>query len=93
MVVMSAEIQVYLPESRSLKDKRQVLNSLKGRIRSRFEVAVAEVDHHDLWQRGSLGLAAVSTAVSHAEKVLNEVVRFIEQDMRVQVLDFYIEQC
>lgn len=93
MVVMSAEVQLYLPESRSLKDKRQVLNSLKGRICSRFEVAVAEVDHQELRQRGSLGLAAVSNAVRHGEEVLNEVIRFIEQDLRVQVLDFYIEQC
>ena len=90
---MCAEVQVYLPESRSLKDKRQVLSSLKGRIRSRFEVAVAEVDHQDLWQRGSLGLATVSTAVRHSEEVLDEVIRFVEQDLRVQVLDFYIEQC
>jgi uncharacterized protein YlxP (DUF503 family) len=56
-------------------------------------VAVAEVDHHELWQRSSLGLAAVSTAVGHGEQMLNEVIRFVEQDLRVQVLDAYIEQC
>lgn len=92
MIVMSCEVQVLLPQSRSLKDKRQVITSLKGRIRSRFEVAVAEVDHQELWQRCSLGIAAVSTSVTHGGEVLQNVVRFIEQDLRVEVLHHVIEE-
>lgn len=89
---MSCQVQLFLPESRSLKDKRQILKSLQERIRHRFEVAIAEVDHNDLWQRSTLGMAAVSTAVKHADEVLVKVVRFIEQDRRVQLLDYCIEQ-
>ncbi len=89
---MSCEVQMLLSESRSLKDKRRVLKSLKERIHNRFEVAVAEVDHNDLWQRGSLGIAVVSSATQHANEVLSKVVNFIEQDLRVQLLDYYIEQ-
>ena len=92
MIVMSCEVQIFLPDSRSLKDKRQVLDSLKQRIRSRFEVAVAEVDHHELWQRSTLGMAVVSTAAQHASKVLSSAVRFIEQDIRLHLLDYSIEQ-
>lgn len=88
---MTCEVQVYLPESRSLKDKRQVVKSLKDRIRGRFNVSVAEVEHHDLWQRSTLALAVVSTATAHAGEVLDQVVRFIAQDRRLQLLDYAIE--
>ncbi len=91
MVVMCGEVQLFLSESRSLKDKRQVVKSLKERIRSRFNVAVAEVDYQELWQRATLGLAAVSTEADHARKVLDEVLSFIELDLRVQVLDRQLE--
>jgi len=91
VVVLACEAQVFLPESRSLKDKRQIVTSLKERIRGRFNVSVAEVDHHDLWQRSTLGLAVVSTATDHANEVLAKTVNFIEQDRRVQLLDYSIQ--
>ena len=91
MVVLTCEVQIYLPESRSLKDKRQVVKSLKERLHSRFNVSVAEIDHNDLWQRSALGFAVVSTALDHANEVLSKAVNFIEQDRRVQMLDYSIE--
>jgi len=91
VVVMTCQVQLYLSESRSLKDKRQVVKSLKERIRGRFNVSVAEVEYHDLWQRSTLALAVVSTAGGHANEVLDQVVRFIGQDRRVQLLDYAIE--
>lgn len=92
MVVMSAEVELYLASSRSLKDKRRVVNSLKERVRSRFHVAIAEVDYQDLWQRCVLGVATVSSSFKQAEDVMNRVVRFMEEDLRVEVVDHYIEQ-
>ncbi|MBM3278446.1 MAG: DUF503 domain-containing protein [Candidatus Handelsmanbacteria bacterium] len=89
---MCCEVQLYLSQSRSLKDKRQVVKSLKDRLRSRFNVAVAEVEHQDLWQRGTLGLAVISTEADHAREMLDEAVRFVEQDLRVQVLASQIEE-
>ena len=44
-------LEIYIPDSHSLKDKRQILRSLKDRLRARFNVAVAELDHNDAWQR------------------------------------------
>ena len=92
MVVLVGEVQLFLPESRSLKDKRQVLKSLKERIRNRFNVCVAEVEFAELWQRSTLGLAVVSSAMDHAEEVLSKVVDFVERDGRAQVVDVFIEQ-
>ena len=57
-IVLVSEVQLFLPESHSLKHKRAVLSSLKERLHNRFNVSVAEVDHNDLWQRSTLALAA-----------------------------------
>ena len=91
MVLVACEVQLFLPESRSLKNKRQVLNSIKERIHNRFGVSVAEVGDNELWQRATLGIAVVSNAMNHANEVLSKTINFIEQDLRVHVLDYFIE--
>ena len=91
MVVFLGEVQLHLPESRSLKDKRQVLKSIKERLRNRFNVSVAETDFADLWQRSTLAVAVVSSELSHAEGVLSKAVDFIESDGRAQVLEVSVE--
>ena len=91
LVIVACEVQLFLPESQSLKDKRQVLNSIKERIHSRFGVSVAEVGDNELWQRSTLGVVVVSNAVNHANSVISKTLNFIEQDLRVHVLDYFIE--
>ncbi len=91
MVVASLRIDLVIPGSASLKDKRHAVRSLRDRIRSRFNVSVAEVDHQDLWQRAALGIAVVSGDGQIVREVLDNVRRLIEQDVRVSVLDAHIE--
>ena len=88
MIVSVCQAELYLSESRSLKDKRQALNSLKERLRNRFNLSVAEVDHHDLWQRASLGLVTVSNSTAHGDEVLAKAVDFIRNDSRVVLSDY-----
>ena len=78
MVVALLSIELHLPGSRSLKDKRMVLRGIKDRLR-KFNIAVAEVDHHDLWQRAGLGVVTISTANAHADRELAAVVAEIER--------------
>lgn len=92
MVVLVGEVQLFLPESQSLKQKRQVLSSLKERLHSRFNLSVAEVDHTDLWQRSTIALAVVSNAGGHAHEVLAKAIRFVEGDGRVQLIDYSVEE-
>jgi len=66
-------LELRLEYSHSLKDKRHVVKSLKDRLRSRFNVAVAEIDYHDLWQRAVVAAVTVSVDHEHAEKVLRSV--------------------
>jgi uncharacterized protein YlxP (DUF503 family) len=57
--VCVVELELHLPRNRSLKEKRKELTSLKARVRQRFGAAVAETDHHELWQRATLTAALV----------------------------------
>lgn len=79
MVVGVTEITLHLPESHSLKDKRQVITSILARVRQRFEVAAAEVDENDRWQIAKLGISCVSNSRQHVDEVLNHVRRYIEE--------------
>jgi uncharacterized protein YlxP (DUF503 family) len=92
VVVLVSEVELFLPEAQSLKQKRSVLTSLKERLHNRFNVSVAEVDHNDLWQRSTLAVAVVSNAGEHADQVIDKVVRFIESDGRAQLIDFSVEE-
>jgi len=74
-----ARIVLALGQSRSLKDKRQVVRRVVDRVRARFLVAVAEVNDQDLWQKATLGLAAVGSDAGHVRSMLDEVVRAIEE--------------
>jgi hypothetical protein len=66
-------VELRLEDSHSLKDKRQVMRSLKERLRNKFNVAVSEIDCQDLWQRAVLAAVTVSPDREHAEKVLRAV--------------------
>ena len=78
MTVALLSVELYLPMSQSLKDKRQVLRRLKDRLAA-FNVAVAEVDHHDLWQRSALAVVTVATSDEMVEKTLRSVMNEIER--------------
>ena len=85
-------IMLHLPESGSLKDKRQVARSLSARIRNKFNVAVAEVEDQDLWQRLTLAVCCVSTDAAHANEMVSKVVAFIEEPRRdLELLDYQTE--
>jgi len=73
MVIGLLTLDLHFPGSRSLKDKRQVLRGLVARIRKRFNVSVAEVEHQDLWQRAGLAVVAVNTDHGHLEATLSSV--------------------
>ncbi len=85
MYVGSVMLTLYLPESRSLKDKRQILQSMLSRIRNRYQVAAAEVSDEDIWNRGVIGCACVSNSHSHAQSVLDGIVEWVARDWDLEV--------
>ena len=96
MFTAIAQVTLHLPESQTLKDKRQVVRSLLARLRNQFEVAAAEVGRQDSWQVAVLGVAYVSGEARHAEEVVQHALRYIEEsrpdlaitDVQVDVLPF-----
>lgn len=91
MIVGVCTIELYLREAHSLKEKRQVLKSIITRVKNNFNVAIAEVDYQDKWQRTVLGVSVVSTEQTHANGVLSKVVNFVESMYLAEVLDYHIE--
>jgi len=78
MRIAVLHVELHLPYSQSLKDKRMVLRRIKDRLR-KFNVAVAEIEHQDVWQRAGLGIVAISTTAPHVEKELQAAADEIER--------------
>ena len=87
MLVALEWFDLRIPGCGSLKQKRHVLKSLTSAIRSKFNVSVAEVDHHDLWQRTTLAVAAAGSERYHVRRVMQQVERFVEAWGGVEVID------
>ena len=86
------KIKLRLPENLSLKGKRRVLKSITTRVRSKFNVSVAEVDDQNLWQLATLGVCCVSNNKQYTNEVLSKVVDFIINGrFEVEILDYEIE--
>ena len=84
-------VELHLPDVGSLKGKRHALKGLKEKVRRRFEISVAEVDHQDVWQRATLGLACVSGDSRHANEVISKAIDFIEDNVEGYVTDVHVE--
>jgi uncharacterized protein YlxP (DUF503 family) len=85
VVIGALTLTVHVPESQSLKDKRQVVSSLLARIRRQFNVAAAEVDDQDTWQLATLAVVCVSSDRRHADEMCQKVLRWVEEDGEAQL--------
>jgi uncharacterized protein YlxP (DUF503 family) len=86
MLTATTRFDLRVPGCASLKAKRHVVKSLSAALRSTFNVSVAEVDHHELWQRTAIAVAAVDREQYHARKVMHEVERFVERWTEVEII-------
>ena len=86
MVVGAARVVLRIAESHSLKDKRKVLKSVIAQLQQRFQISVAEVDRHDQWQIGVIGIACVSTSARHADEVMARALTFLEARADAEVV-------
>ncbi len=79
MFVCVARLTLQIPESGSLKAKRQVLRRITDRVKARFNVAVAEVDDQDLWQKAVIGLSVVGNDRRHVDEQMEKIIHFVEE--------------
>jgi hypothetical protein len=87
LVIGTCKVTLHIPDGGSLKAKREVLRSLKDRVKNKFNVSIAEVDDCDLWQRSTLGIAVVSKDSKFANQVISNVVGLIESNGDISLLD------
>ena len=78
MVVGVLRLVLYLPDNRSLKEKRGVVRSIKQRVSNKFNVSVAECEDHDDWKRITLGIVQVGNDRTHVDRSLRRVSAFVE---------------
>jgi uncharacterized protein YlxP (DUF503 family) len=86
MVIGLLSLEIHFPYSQSLKDKRKELNSLKDRIRQKYNVALAELDYQDTWQRTKLGIVTLSSQPAVVENTLAKILRDVEDHVNGDVL-------
>lgn len=91
MVVGVLTLELFMAEASSLKSKRRILKSLLDKMKSRFNVSVAEVDKQDQWQHSTVGVTCVTNDASHAHKMMSAVVRYVEALGTVEILDIQTE--
>jgi hypothetical protein len=87
MIVGTVRIELFIPQSQSLKARRSVVNSIKERLRN-LGASVAEVGDADLWQRATLGLALVGGEARLVDERLAQARRIVDNEFRAQVLDW-----
>ncbi|WP_130807542.1 DUF503 domain-containing protein [Senegalia massiliensis] len=91
MIVGVCSVELLIYSTNSLKEKRHVIKSIIGRIKSRFNVSISEVDNNDKWQISTIGFSIVTNDVSHANSTISNVLNFIERDSRIEITNHFIE--
>jgi uncharacterized protein len=91
-IVGLCTIELHLPGVSSLKEKRSILKSLLARIRNTFNVSAAEVGYQDVWQSSAIAVATVTNSTVHANEVISNILRWIEQQFPdIQIVKEEIE--
>jgi uncharacterized protein YlxP (DUF503 family) len=92
MIIGACTVELYLPGKASLKGKRSALKPLLLRLRKEFNLATAEIGHHDVWQSAQIALVTVSTDAAHVHSQLEHAVHWIETHRPdLNVVDWQIE--
>jgi len=91
MIIGILQLELYLPGTSSLKEKRMILKSLKDRTRKAFNVSISELDEHDKWQKAVIGIAAIGGNKSTINSLLDKVLNFVEKIRDLQISNYEME--
>ena len=91
MVVGTLKIEFMLHDNRSLKGKRKVVRSIVGKVKSRFNDTIPEIDSNDMWQKIELGISAVGNDRRHIDSSLNRVLSYIDSLYLAEIMDTQME--
>ena len=91
VIVGLCRIELFIADSQSLKDKRQVLLSMKDRLQQKFNLSVAEVDGQDLWQKAVLAFACVANDGRYVNQVLDQALNLIRSNPAIEIVQSRVE--
>ena len=94
MPIAVLTLELRIEGAHSLKDKRQVLRSLKDKLRSSFNISVAEMEQTDLWQRATIGVVSISSSRDYLAGLMQQVERSatrIANDNGAEITDSYLD--
>jgi len=91
VTIGTLEIVLLIRESHSLKSRRRVVKSLTDRIRSRFNVSVADIGDQNVWQKVVIGVAVVANDGRYVNQVLTKVLNLVSSDLRAEIIDQSME--
>jgi len=91
MIIGVLELEVSIDGAFSLKEKRMVVNRIRDRVRQKFNVAIAEVEDQDVWNRATFGIVGVSNDQQHTNRVLSKIVDLIKTIRDCEVEDYTIQ--
>ncbi len=91
MFVGVCKLELFIPNSHSLKSKRMVGTSIIKRVQNKFNVSISEIDENEKWQKMSLGIAIVCNERKFIDKTMNKIFKLIEYDGRAEILNHLIE--
>jgi hypothetical protein len=91
MVIGLLSLEIFLPYAHSLKEKRKSLKSFKDRIKGKYNVALAELDYQDKWQRLKLGIVTLNSQKTFVEQVLHKILQEAEQTIEGEILNYQIQ--
>ncbi len=87
MLVGTLQIKLHAPYVHSLKEKRMIVKSIMGKVKNKFNVAVAEVDEQDIHQMIVIGIACIAHSMGNCDSILDQVISFVEDNTEAQILE------
>lgn len=90
MLAAAVRLELRFPVSHSLKEKRRILKPFVEGLRQLLSVSVAEVDHHDDWQRATVGLALVAVDGGRLDHLIERIRHYVDKNMEVEVLEMVV---
>ena len=85
------QIEIFIPGAQSLKDKRLVVQSLKDKVKKKFNVTIAELDGGSKWQRSLIGMAMVANDPGLIKNSFDKIIHILDQDERFEIIDQQFE--
>lgn len=91
MIIGSLQVRIHIPGAQSLKSKRLVLKSVITKVRNQFNVSIAELNGHDLWQSCTLGIVVTGRERKFLDQVLNKLMDHLNSVRTIEVVDYHLE--